>query len=490
MLLQSLILLPFAAGGAALLIRPHWLRRLLLTASALAHLGMTGAALALRPEPEWDGLLALDALGILFLGITSLLFTVVTVYGLGYLEREHSGPRADYKDATIFTNAPEAVFTACLLFFLAAMSLVCLSSHLGLLWAGVEATTLASAPLIYFHRHNRSLEASWKYLMICSVGIALALIGNILLYAALTQDGNGPGMLLPEMIAQAPGMDSAWFQAAFLFVVVGYGTKMGLAPLHTWLPDAHSESPSLVSALLSGALLNCAFLGILRVFEIGLAADQAEFCRTIFVFFGLVSMGFAAVFIINQGDYKRLLAYSSVEHMGILSLGVGLGGAAVFGAMLHAVNHSMAKCMLFLLAGNIMQAYRTRSSHDVHGLLKVLPATGVLWVAGFLAIAGAPPFGLFISEFTILSGAVGSGRFGVAAVYLLLLVLIFGAMAVPVLRMAQGSPVPGQGNGQKESALAVVPPLVLAAAVVMLGVTIPAPLQTLLRDASRLLGVE
>jgi hydrogenase-4 component F len=490
MLLQSLVLIPFAAGCAALLTKPHRPRRVLLTATALAHFGMTATAVTRRPVSELGGLLALDALGILFLGITSLLFLTVTVYGIGYLGREHSGPRRDFKDSTLFTNAPEAIFTACLLFFLAAMSLVCLSGHLGMLWAGIETTTLASAPLIYFHRHNRSLEASWKYLMICSVGIALALIGNILLYASLVQDGPGPGMFLQEMIASASAMDQPWFKAGFLFIVVGYGTKMGLAPLHTWLPDAHSESPSVVSALLSGALLNCAFLGILRAFELGLAAGQAEFCRSVLIAFGVLSMGFAAVFIINQGDFKRLLAYSSVEHMGILSLGVGLGGIAVFGAMLHTINHSIAKCMLFLLAGNIMQTYRTRSAHDVRGVLKVLPVTGVLWIAGFLAIAGIPPFGLFVSEFTILTGAVGSGRFGVAAAYLVLLTIIFAAMAVPILRMAQGSPIPGLAERQKESVVFILPPMVLAAAAILLGLTLPLPLHQVLTDASSLLGVE
>ena len=204
-----------------------------------------------------------------------------------------------------------------------------------------------------------------------------------------------------------------WLKAAFIFLLVGYGTKMGLAPLHNWLPDAHSQAPSLVSALLSGALLNCAFLGILRGHQIMLGAGLGGFSGTLLVFFGLVSMFVAAIFIVGQGHYKRMLAYSSVEHMGILALAVGLGGAAAFGGMLHAMCHSLTKCMLFLLAGNILARYHTYSSYDVHGLRWTIPVTGALWMGGFLAIVGSPPFGLFVSEFRILKGIlqpVAGGR--------------------------------------------------------------------------------
>jgi hydrogenase-4 component F len=330
--------------------------------------------------------------------------------------------------------------------------------------------------------------------MICSVGIGLALLGNILLAAsaefglAAPAHGEGPATLA-EFLRAAPSLDKSWFRAAFIFIVVGYGTKMGLAPLHTWLPDAHSESPSLVSALLSGALLNCAFLAILRTFEIGAAAGETEFCASILVLFGLLSMAFAAVFILGQGDFKRILAYSSVEHMGILSLGVGLGGAAAFGSMLHAVNHSLTKAMLFLLAGNILAVYHSKSSHDVRGVCRLLPATGALWVAGFLAITGAPPFGLFMSEFTILKSALDSGRTWIAVAYLALLAVIFVGMATPILRMAQGKPTPSvQAAAGGESLLSVVPPMVLIGAVLVLGLFVPPALQRLLTQAAGLLG--
>ena len=338
----------------------------------------------------------------------------------------------------MFTDAPEARFVGCLLLFLATMTLVAESRHLGLLWVGVEATTLASAPLIYFHRHHRSLEATWKYLLICSVGIALALQGNFFL-AVAARGAPEVHLTIEHLLSGSRQLDPLWLKAAFLMFLVGYGTKMGLAPMHTWLPDAHSEAPSVISALLSGALLNCAFLGILRIHAIMGAAGLGGFSSQLLIGLGMLSMAVAAVFIIEQADFKRMLAYSSVEHMGILSLGAGLGGVAGMGSLLHMVNHSFTKAMLFLLAGNILAAYRTKSTRQVRGLLQTLPLTGPLWVAGFLAIAGSPPFGLFVSELIILKGALQGGHVWVAAAYLTALGVIFVGMARSVLQMAYGA---------------------------------------------------
>jgi hydrogenase-4 component F len=384
----------------------------------------------------------------------------------------------------------EKVFTGTLLFFLAAMTLVAVSQHFGLLWVAVEATTLASAPLIYFHRHHRSLEATWKYLLICSVGIALALLGNFFLaVAASVNDGSSVPLVLNDMLRLGTHFNIPWLKAAFLFLLVGYGTKMGLAPLHTWLPDAHSEAPSVVSALLSGALLNCAFLGILRAQQVLNAAGQAAFGRELLLLFGLASMAVAAVFIVSQADYKRMLAYSSVEHMGILSIGIGLGGTGAFGAMLHAVNHSVTKAMLFLVAGNILTAFRTKRVAEVQGVLGILPVSGVLWVGGFLAITGSPPFGPFLSEFTIFKAAVDGGNGVAAVVYLILLALIFIGMITAALRMAQGAPEKVAMNvSRAEGSLSIASPLALALLILLLGVYIPPPLRDILREAARVVG--
>jgi len=489
-MIPSLLLIPAVAGVLAYFMRRAGPRRALLVLAAVAHAGMTAATWVVGPAPAWGGWLALDALGRMFLTITSALFLAAALYGVAYLREEGPGERKDIEEGFLFDNAPEATFTACLLLFLAAMTLVTVSQGFGLLWVAVEATTLASAPLIYFHRHHRSLEATWKYLLICSVGIALALLGNFFLaVAASDHGGTSVRLVLPDMIARAPGLRIVWLKAAFLLFLVGYGTKMGLAPLHTWLPDAHSEAPSVVSALLSGALLNCALLGIVRVQQVCAAAGQAAFGQGLLVGFGLLSMAVAAVFILGQADYKRMLAYSSVEHMGILTLGIGLGGAGTFGGMLHAVNHSLTKAMMFLVAGNILTRYRSKSTEEVRGVLRVLPASGILWAMGLFALTGSPPFGPFLSEFTILKAALDQGRAGVAIAYLILLAVIFVGMATAVLAMAQGLPRDARMTARaREPLLRVVPAAALAAVVLLLGVYIPPVVRTALEDAARALG--
>jgi hydrogenase-4 component F len=446
-MILALVMLPLLAGLAAFVLTRPALRRGLLVGTALTHTTLAAVCWEQTPDPALGGWLALDAAGLLFLSITSGLFLMVSWYVVGYLGQEANRRATDPEEGFLFDNAPEAVFIGCLLLFLSAMTLVTVSQHFGLLWVGIEATTLASAPLIYFHRHHRSLEATWKYLLICSVGIALALLANFFLGVAATPaTGASFPMVLSDLVTQARELQTPWLKAACLLFFVGYGTKMGLAPLHTWLPDAHSEAPSAVSALLSGAVLNCAFLGLIRVQQVLVAAGLGGFGRDVWLALGLVSVGVSAVFILGQTDYKRLLAYSSVENMGLVAVGVGLGGAGAFGAMLQALNHSLVKAMLFLLSGNILARYQSKSIARVRGLLVAAPATGLLWLAGFLALTGMPPFGLFLSKFTILKAAFDGGRLWIVVVLLGLLAVIFIGMATAFLGMAQGEP-PNQADG-------------------------------------------
>ncbi|MEN6626371.1 MAG: proton-conducting transporter membrane subunit [Candidatus Sumerlaeia bacterium] len=486
-MLLLIITIPFVFGALSFLIRATAARRALLIAGAVLHAALVASAWHTRPAPALAGWLALDDAGLLFLSITSLLFAAAALYAIAFLKREHHDKaRRDFDDEELFTNAPEAVLIGCLFLFLGTMSIVCASQHLGLLWVAVEATTLASAPLIYFHRHARSLEAAWKYLLICSIGIALALLGNFLLaVATMNTGGHEMPLLVNSLVANARAFSQPWLKAAFIFLLVGYGTKMGLAPLHTWLPDAHSESPSMVSALLSGALLNCAFLGILRARQICVAAGLEEFTGGLLVGLGLLSMAFAAVFILAQADYKRLLAYSSVEHMGILAVGVGVGGIGTFGALFHAINHSLTKAMLFLVAGNILALYQTKSVKSVRGLSRRLPVSAGLWLAGFFAITGSPPFGTFFSEMTILRGALAHGSLAVGIVYLALLAMIFVAMATVILRMTQGD---ADGATVSEPWLAIVPPAALCALTLVLGFYLPPALADVLHGAARIVG--
>ena len=488
-MLWAVILIPVIAGLLAAISPWRTARRWLLIPGSIGHLAAVIGLWIDRPQPgQWIGV---DELGLLFLTITSVLFAGVAVYAVGYLGRESGHVTRDVQEGFLFRNEPDAIFVACMLLFLAAMSLVCVSQHLGLLWVAVETTTLVSAPLIYYHRHHRSLEAAWKYLLICSVGIALALLGNFFLaYAAR---GQVVHLNVADLAAHAASLDPIWLKAAFVLFLVGYGTKMGLAPMHTWLPDAHSEAPSMVSALLSGSLLNCAFLGLLRGHAVLGAAGLGSFSGELLVLFGLISMGLAAVFLIRQGEFKRMLAYSSVEHMGILALGVGLGGLASTGALLHAVNHSLTKGLLFLAAGNLLATYGTKIAVEIRGALGVSPLTGCLWVAGFLAITGSPPFGLFVSELTILRGAMETGRWGVAVGYLLALGVIFIAMARIVLPMAFGLRGPSDGSvaplpPAREPAWSVIPAVAMGVVVLVLGLYVPTEVWDFMRSAAFSIG--
>ena len=488
MLLLTLIFLPLAGGIASLLIPWSLTRRGLLLAVSLGHLSLTLLAAFLRPDGLWNGIILLDDLGLLMLLVQSLLFSAVSVYAFNSLQEEDTGLRRDFEHGFKFVNAPEAVFICCLLIFLSAMTLVSLTQHLGLLWVGIEATTLASAPLIYFHRHKRSLEATWKYLIICSVGIALALMGNVLLTISLQSSGSFHiAMTVSDLQSQANALHPAWFKAAFIFILVGYGTKMGLAPMHTWLPDAHSESPSLVSALLSGALLNCAFLGILRVWQVCLAVGLEDFGRDLLLALGLFSMLVAAFFIVHQNNFKRMLAYSSVEHMGILALGTALGSGAGLGVMLHMFNHSLCKAALFLAAGNIVQRYNSKNFEEISGLARAMPITGVLWVMGFLAITGSPPFGVFISEFIILKAILAELPWWVAGLYLLCLGVIFVGMSTAVLHMYQDKPPAHILIRRREPLCRILPISVLMALVLLLGVYIPDSFWQLIHQAAALI---
>lgn len=483
-----LVVVPAAAALIAFFIRADRVRRALLVLTAALHTALVAWCWADRASftamGAWVGL---DATGLLFLTVTNVLFLAVSVYTVGFLRRESDGTHADREEGFLFSNAPEAVFTACLLLFLSTMSLVTISRHFTLMWVAIEATTLVTAPLIHYHRHHRSLEAAWKYLLICSVGIAIALLGSFFL-AAAASGGEPVPLTFDALLASAGSLDTSWLKAAFILFLVGYGTKMGLVPMHTWLPDAHSEAPSPVSALLSGALLNCAFLAILRIHAVCVAAGIGPFSRELLLIFGLVSMGGAAAFIIGQPDFKRLLAYSSVENMGILAIGVGLGGLGNWGALFHAMNHSLAKAALFLTAGNILAACGTKKVAEIRGLLSTQPWSAGLWIAGFFAIGGAPPFGAFLSEFTVLRAAVSSGSWLVVTLYLLLLTAVFIGMAAAVTGMTQGAPPEMDRPRIREPLSSLIAPIALLTMVAALGLVMPPFLDDVLREAALLLG--
>jgi hydrogenase-4 component F len=372
---------------------------------------------------------------------------------------------------------------------LAAISAVAMAQHLGLLWVAIEVTTLATAPLIYFNRNERALEAAWKYLVVCSVGIAMALFGTFLLALASSGPGGPRSLLLADLLVAGPVLSRPWLRFAWVFLLAGYGTKLGLAPFHAWKPDAYGEAPGLLGALLSGGVTSVAFLALTRVLRVCDAAGEGLFARRSLVALGLLSIALAAVFLVRQRDLKRMLAYSSVEHMGILVLGVGLGGAAATGAWFHLIYNGLTKGALFLAAGNIHRAFGSKDVVRLRGAARVLPVSGPVFLAAFLAITGSPPFAPFFSEFAILSGAVEAGAWGSATVLLLGLAVIFVGMGAIVLRIVQGAPPEDLGPVTfGDSLLTAGPPAALLLLVLLLGLWVPAPLRQLVESAALLGG--
>ena len=484
MILLALVLVPTLGAGLAYWLRSGRARSIVLLACGVLHVVLVGAIWFQREDVvAAAGWLAADALGRVVLTLVSLLFLAVAQYSIGYhaTQRQHGVRRG-------------RVFESCTLAFLAAASLVALSHHLALLWIGMEATTLAVAPLVFDRRDRRSLEAVWKYLVLSSVGIAFALLGIFLLATSQpTGPDGGRPLVFGDMIQHARQLDAAWLRAAFVFVAIGFGTKMGLAPMHSWKPDTYGEAPGHVAGLMAGALTSCAFLGLARVTAICFAAGQGAFVRPVLIGLGLTSLVIAAAFIVGQADVRRLLAYSSVEHMGLLVLGVGLGGAGAYGAVLHTLNNGLAKGLMFLAVGNVVLATGTSVASEIRGLLRTLPATGALLIVGLFAVTGSPPFGLFISEYTILSAAFSDHHQWVAASTILLLVVIFVGIAGMILELAYGEPAaPAPGGtpsaASRERSSLVLAPAVLALIVLVLGVYIPAPVADVLGRAAAALG--
>lgn len=472
-MLVALLVLPLL--GALLVAIPGMPRRHVILGTAILYALLDLVLLVRGVDGIPSGWIGIDAPALLVLSATALLFVAVAAHlWLQWKQIFHNK-----------TAATEAVFSGCLLAFLATMTLVIVARHFGLLWIGLEATTLATAPLIYTERSSAAVEATWKYLIVCSVGIALGLLGNYVLVIAMHGNG-GVGFRVDDLVRQAASCDRTWLRAAFVFFLVGYGTKMGLAPMHTWLPDAYSEAPAPVSALFSGALVNCVFLALMRVYQVMDAAGDGEFARSLFLILGLLSLAMAVAFMLRQGDFKRLLAYSSLEHMGILAFGIGIGGAALSAVFLHVVNHMLIKGMLFLLAGNIVIAFHTRSAIRVRGMVGKTPALGALWLVGLFAISGSPPFGMFISEFQIIQAAFAQGRFWQVGVFLGLLFLVFLGMGGVMLRMALGESKHYEGEERASGPL--VPSLVLGVLALALGLHVPDWLNALLENAAGVLG--
>ncbi|GMU94022.1 MAG: hydrogenase [Candidatus Hydrogenedentota bacterium] len=420
---------------------------------------------------------ALDPLGHLFVSLISALFLATSVYFLGYHRDVHISQRG---------------FLACMLGLLATMSALCMSQHLGVLWVSMEAASLASTPLIYFHISARSLEATWKFLLMNSVGIAIALLG--IFCVAVGTLGLNPvvSLSLADLTARAPELNVTWLRAGFLFVLVGFGTKMGLSPLHSWKPDAYAESPPHVAALLAGGVTLGAFVGILRVYAVCVAAGLRDFGGMWLIGFGLLSVATAAVFVVGNNDYRRILAYTSVEHMGVLAVGVGLGAGGPYAGMLHAMHNTLNKGVLFLVAGFFWRLYESSRVSDVRGALHHHPIAGLLFLGGLCATCGLPPFGIFFSELGIVLTAAAHGRWWVAGLFSLSLGVVFVGLMTAMLPMIFGPPPrrlaePRPGESRSRSAAMLIPAAVLLIGGFGLGAYQPAGVRAALIAAAQTL---
>ncbi len=432
---------------------------------------------------DWNiigGLFYIDALSVVILDIILIIGFMACIFSIKYLDEEFKHKVIDMKRIKIFYSLTYA--------FIFTMLLVVTTQNIGLMWIAIEATTLASAFLVGFYNNKHSIEAAWKYVIICSVGIALALLGIVFLYFSSVQVFHGSKVPLNWLFLyeNAGMLHGSILKISFIFVLVGFGTKVGLAPMHTWLPDAHSQAPSPISALLSGVLLNSALYGVVRVLSIvnkNLGGNTA-FTQRLLIVMGLLSIATAAVFIISQKDYKRLLAYSSIEHMGIITFALGIfTPASIFAAFFHMINHAFTKSMLFLASGNIYLKYKTKEISKVRGILKTMPVTGTIFLLGLFAISGMPPFSVFFSEVAVAISAAGRQHFILTIIFLVLIAIIFAGITFTTLKMFFGS---NEDKSIKRGELNVPGLVVLSVLMLIITVTgifLPQPVKDLIDSA-------
>lgn len=427
-MINLILLFPLLACLILFLFKSKFLNNLMINLYALLHF-VVSLAFCLNVDflPMWQPskFFAVDSTNRIFLMVMSIVFLAVAIYNNGYTKNEASLTRKLRH------------YTYMVLFFVFSMTGAVLSTNLGASWVFIEGTTLASAYLIYFHKTKHSIEAAWKYVFICSIGIALAFVGIILMTVAT---GSLNTLFYSELFNNAPLFNHFWLQLSFVFILFGIGTKMGLAPVHFWLPDAHAEAPSPISALLSATLLNSAFLMIVNVFRIMVLSGCDSFARLMLLAMGFLSLFITAVFVYHINNYKRMLAYSSIENMGILAIGTALGGVGMLAAIIHLIGHSLIKASFFLTSGNVLEIYGTKKIKSVTGLMKTDRKTAWLWVASFLGIVAFPPSVLFISEFLMVKTMFLKGHFIMCALFLLLLTIVLYGLGKAVVKMSFSAP--------------------------------------------------
>ena len=486
--LTLLLLVPLAAGLLCLGIRSRlWWERVNLAAFVLV---MVLAAFAgwktarERRISELGGFLQADALSALVIALTAFVALLCAIYAVGYFRRELREGRINETQLRLYyTLTPLFVF---------AMLLAPMADNLGVMWVAIESTTLASVLLVTFYNQKTSFEAGWKYIIIGSVGISLALFGTIITYSAAI---DVPGIDAHRGLSWAALVEGAdkfknpsWMRLAFILVVLGYGTKAGLAPMHTWKPDAYAEAPVPAATLLGAGFINCAIYGIMRFDVLAEKCLGHQFPSQMLIGFGVFSILLAAPFVLVQRNFRRLMAYSSIDHAGIMVAALGFGGKlGALGAVLHLIFHGTAKPLLFFCAGNVQQEFGSPHFRKVRGVIRTLPWRGGLFLLAAFAVTGTPPFSIFQSEFTALSAALAADRGWAAGLFTLGLVTIFVGFLIHMANMNLGPPLEARPRGiecpWKLAAIALA-----AITVVALGLWLPAPLYHLVQQSANILG--
>ena len=487
MLLISLLLVPLAAGLCCWLLRSRvaWERLNLLANGTIAALAFALGHEVLQHGPiqTFGGFLYADSLSALAVCLAAFVALVCNIYAVGYFRHdERSGKITTKQLQRYYVLTPLLVF---------AMLLVVLANNLGMMWVATEATTLASVLLVAFYKEKSSLEAGWKYIIIGSIGISLALFGTILTYNSaigVLGTDEAHGLNWSVLVTVADQCNPTAMRLGFVMILLGYGTKAGLAPMHTWKPDAYAEAPVPAAAMLGAGVINCAIYGIIRFHTLAQKCLGHEFSSHLLIGFGIFSILLAAPFVLVQRNFRRLLAYSSIDHAGIMVTAIGFGGKlGALGVTLHLLFHTVTKPLMFFCAGNIQQHFGTPYLRKVSGAIRTLPWTGSLFLIATLAVTGLPPFGIFQSELTTLSAGFAGQHPWAASLFVIGVVTIFSGFLIHAVRMNLG-PARGDVPHGRECPWKLTAMLVAAAFILVTGLWLPEPVFRLVQQTAEIIG--
>jgi hydrogenase-4 component F len=495
MILFWIFIVPLVASPLAFFLRRRAVMEMVNLAAFAVLLclavGLAHQVVRSGPISLWNGFFYADALSALVVLLTSFVSLVCSIYAVGYFRQDEKNGIFQEKEALHALLAVPKLreYYSLTPLFVFSMVLVALANNLGILWVAIEGTTLASVFLVMFYGRETSLEAAWKYAIIGSVGLSMALFGTLLTYYSAHRV-IGPDTLAAlnwsVLVENAGQFDKPTMRLAFILILLGYGTKAGIAPRHTWKPDAYSEAPIPAAAMLAAGVLNCALYGLVRFYILTSKCMGPEFASQLLIIFGLLSMAVAVPFILVQKNFRRMLAYSSIEHTGIMVLALGFGGPlGVLGMLLHMTFHSTTKPLLFFCAGNVQQRFKTDQFREAKGgLIHSMPLTGAAFLMVTLAVTGVPPFSLFLSEFTILRAGFSRGRLMLPILFIMFLVAIFSGFLIHITNLVLG-PDPGFPPAEtcrwKKSSI-----VGLALIIIVMGFWLPAPLFRLIQDAANL----